>query len=89
MAARQRGAKGLLVVTGPRSPNAGALVPMTADTAVSDSGIAAASISGAVADALFDLVPGKTLKEAQLVLDSGNPHVSGFEIPAGRCSTPR
>ena len=83
MAARQRGAKGLLVVTGPRSPNAGALVPMTADTAVSDSGIAAASISGAVADALFDLVPGKTLKEAQLVLDSGNPHVSGFEIPAG------
>ena len=83
MAARQRGAKGLLVVTGPRSPNAGALVRMTADTAVSDSGIAAASISGAVADALFDLVPGKTLKEAQLVLDSGNPHVSGFEIPAG------
>ena len=29
MAARQRGASGLIVVTGPRSPNAGALVPMT------------------------------------------------------------
>ncbi len=81
-AARQRGAKGLLVVTGPRSPNAGALVRMTADTAVADSGIAAASISGAVADALFELVPDKTLEEAQLELDSGNPHVSGFEIPA-------
>ena len=81
-AARQRGAKGLLVVTGPRSPNAGALVRMTADTAVADSGIAAASISGAVGDALFELVADRTLEAAQLELDSGNPHVSGFEIPA-------
>src|SRR5439155_556245 len=37
MAARQRGAKALLVVTGPRSPNAGELVPMTFDTALSGS----------------------------------------------------
>ena len=81
LAARQRGAKGLLVVTGPRSPNAGALVAMTADTAVADSAIAAASISGPVVDALFELVPDRTLEEAQLELDSGNPHVSGFEIP--------
>ena len=81
-AARQRGAKGLLVVTGPRSPNAGALVRMTADTAVADSGIAAASISGAVADTLFELVAGTTLEAAQRALDSGNPHVAGFEIPA-------
>ena len=80
-AARQRGARGLLVVTGPRSPNAGAMVPMTADTAVADSGIVAASISAAVADALFELVPNKTLEEAQLELDAGNPHVAGFEIP--------
>ena len=79
-AARQRGAKGLLVVTGPRSPNAGALVPMTADTTTSDSEIAA-SISLVVADALFELVPDKTLEEAQLELDTGNPHISGFEIP--------
>jgi len=80
-AARQRGAKGILIVTGPRSPNAGALVRMTADTAVADSGIAAASISGAVADALFEMVPDTTLEQAQLDLDSGNPHVAGFEIP--------
>ncbi|MDA1183113.1 MAG: M28 family peptidase [Acidobacteria bacterium] len=53
MAARQRGARALLVVTGPRSPNAGELVPMTFDTAIAGSGIPAASISGAVADALF------------------------------------
>ena len=82
MAARQRGATGLLIVTGPRSPNAGALVRMTADTAVADSGIAAASIGGAVADALFERVADKTLEEAQLELDDGNPHVAGFEIPA-------
>lgn len=80
-AARQRGASGLLVVTGPRSPNAGALVRMTGDTAVADSGIAAASVSLSVADALFDLVPDMTLEGAQRALDSGNPHVSGFEIP--------
>ena len=53
MAARQRGAKGMLVVTGPSSPNAGETIPMTFDTALSGSGIAAASISGAVADAIF------------------------------------
>ena len=80
-AARQRGAIGLLVVTGPRSPNAGALVRMTGDTAVADSGIAAASVSLSVVDALFDLVPDTTLEEAQRALDSGNPHVTGFEIP--------
>ena len=34
MAARQHGAKALLVVTGPRSPNAGQTVPMTFDTAL-------------------------------------------------------
>ena len=80
-AARQRGAKGLLVVTGPRSPNAGALVRMTADTAVADSGIAAASVTGSVADVLFGLVTDQTLAQAQQELDSGNPHVAGFEIP--------
>jgi hypothetical protein len=80
-AARQRGAKGLVVVTGPHSPNAGALVRMTVDTAAADSGIVAASISGIVADALFALVPDQTLAQAQLALDSGNPHVRGFEIP--------
>ncbi|MBI3050687.1 MAG: M20/M25/M40 family metallo-hydrolase [Acidobacteria bacterium] len=79
MAARQRGARALLVVTGPRSPNAGQVVPMTFDTALAGSGIPAASISGAVADALF--AAGKPLRETQQELDSGNPHVAGFELP--------
>ena len=90
MAARQRGALALVVVTGPRSPNAGELVPMTFDTAIAGSGIPAASISGAVADALFTSAPAGTpgdptsqrsLRDVQQELDSGNPHVAGFALP--------
>ena len=44
-AARQRGARGMIVVTGPRSPNAGMLVPMSFDTAIAGSGIVALTIS--------------------------------------------
>ena len=79
MAARQRGARALLVVTGPRSPNPGELVPMTFDTAIAGSGIPAASITGAVADALFG--SGKPLREVQQEFDSGNPHTAGFALP--------
>ena len=79
-AARQRGAKALLVVTGPRSPNAGTLVPMTFDTAIAGSGIPAASITGAVANTLFASSP-TPLRDVQQELDSGNPHVAGFELP--------
>jgi hypothetical protein len=79
MAARQRGARALLVVTGPRSPNAGEVVPMSFDTAIAGSGIPAASISARVADLLFaNAMP---LRDAQQALDGGNPHVAGFELP--------
>ena len=81
MNARERGAKGLLLVTGPRSPNAGELAALTFDTAASGSGIVAASISGDVADRLFEHVADKTLEQAQQELDSANPHVTGFDIP--------
>lgn len=80
-AARQRGAKGLIVVTGPRSPNAGATVPPSFDTAIAGSGIVAASISGQAASAIFAAAPGKTLEDVQKELDTGNPHVAGFAIP--------
>ena len=79
MAARQRGARALLVVTGPRSPNPGELVPMTFDTAIAGSGIPAASVTAAVADALF--ASGKPLRDAQQELDTGNPHAAGFDLP--------
>jgi hypothetical protein len=83
MAARQRGAKALLVVTGPHSPNAGETIPMSFDTALAGSGIVAASISRTVADAMFATLgdPAKTLLAAQTSLDDANPHVAGFDMP--------
>jgi len=81
MQARERGAKALIVVTGPRSPNAGETVKMTSDTAVAGSGIVGASIGAEIANALFEQVEDKTLEEAQRSFDDGNPHIVGFEIP--------
>jgi hypothetical protein len=79
-AARQRGARGLVVVTGPRSPNAGNVVPMTFDTAIAGSGLVAVSISGGTAAPIFQAA-NKQLEAVQQELDSGNPHVAGFAIP--------
>lgn len=79
MQARERGAAGILVFTGPRSPNAGEVVSMAFDTAVAGSGITAASISGEVAGALFG-VSGRDLEAVQAELDSGNPHATGFDL---------
>ena len=79
--ARERGAKALILVTGPNSPNAGETVGMAFDTAIAGSGLVAASISGAVAEKLFEHVEDQTLATAQTSLDGGNPHVTGFEIP--------
>src|SRR3954469_16749017 len=83
MAARQHGAKAILIVTGPKSPNAGETIPMTFDTALAGSGIAAASISSAVADSMFKSLddPAKTLAAAQQALDDANPHATGFDMP--------
>src|SRR5205814_3039780 len=75
MAARQRGAKAMLVVTGPRSPNAGELVPMTFDTALAGSGIVAVSVVGAVAKAIVESIPGKTFESGLKDFDSGILHV--------------
>jgi hypothetical protein len=85
MAARQRGAKALLVVAGPRSPNAGVTIPMTFDTALAGSGIIAASISGAVADELLK-GSGKALEAVQREFDAGNPHTAGFDLPGTTAS---
>ena len=79
LTARENGAKGLIVVAGPNSPNAGEVVPMTFDTAIAGSGLVAASISSDVAEALF-AGHGKTLGEAQSELDTGNPHITGFDL---------
>src|SRR6476469_4762592 len=81
MLARERGAKGVLVVTGPNSPNAGQLLALNNDNTNASSGIVVASISGALADSL--LAPsGKSLKDLQTGLDQENPHTEGgFVLP--------
>ena len=81
MMARERGAKAVLVVTGPNSPNAGELLPLTNDGSSAGSGIIAASIDNAVVEAL--LAPAKkNLKDLQTMLDTENPHAdSGFVVP--------
>ncbi len=81
MMARERGAKAVLVVTGPNSPQAGELLPLAGDGALAGSGVLAVSISGTVADALLE-PSGKSLKDLQTALDSENPHAeSGFVLP--------
>ena len=80
LAARERGAAGLIVAIGPRSPNAGELVPLTFDTAVADSGIVAATVDGRMAKAILEST-GRSLVEVQASLDTANPHVTGFDLP--------
>ena len=80
LAARERGAAGLIVVTGPRSPNAGRLVPLTFDTAVSDSGIVAGTVDGALGAAIIESA-GESIEAVQASLDTANPHVTGFDLP--------
>ncbi len=73
-AARDRGAKAVLVVTGPATKDAkDELVPLRADAALADAGIPAFSILRAVAEALFSRA-GTTLEAAQARIDgSGKP----------------
>ncbi|MFQ6114826.1 MAG: M28 family peptidase, partial [bacterium] len=81
MIAREHGAKALLIVSGPTSPKAGELVPLSFDNSLSGSGIVAASISGKVANVLFS-GSGKDLKTVQSELDVENPHAEGgFLLP--------
>lgn len=81
MLARERGAKGVLVVTGPNSPNAGQLLALNNDNTTASSGIIAASISASVADSLLKPA-GKNLKDVQTALDQENPHAEGgFVLP--------
>ena len=79
--AREHGAKALIVVTGPTSPNAGTLMALGFDQSLAGSGIPVVSVNGDVADALFKSY-GKSLKEVQEQLDIENPHAEGaFDLP--------
>jgi hypothetical protein len=79
--AREAGAKALLVVTGPNSPNAGELIPLKRDQSMASSGIVVASITADVASSILAGAE-KDLGEVQSGLDTENPHFEGsFEIP--------
>lgn len=75
MNARERGAKAILFVTGPNSPNPGELAGLTFDSSLAGSGILAMSVSSNAAQAL--LGPASDLKESQSALDNENPHAAG------------
>lgn len=85
--ARERGAKAILVATGPNSPNAGALAPMRFDNSLADSGIVALSVDLAVAEHLF-AASGKDLAATQTALDQEAPHFQGG-FPLGVAATAR
>ncbi len=86
MMARERGAKAVLVVTGPNSPRAGELLPLTGDGSLAGSGVLAASITTGVADALL-ATSGRKLTDLQTALDTENPHAEGgFLLPKVRVS---
>jgi Tol biopolymer transport system component len=76
MIARERGAKAILFVTGPNSPNAGELAGLSSDSSTGGSGIVAASISTNVASVLFRAAR-KDLRTFQSALDKEDPHAVG------------
>lgn len=71
LVARQKGAKGIIIVSGPNSKVVEQLVPMSFDASLSSSGIAAISITDALADTLLKPTS-KTIKELQTKLDGGD-----------------
>ncbi len=84
MTARQRGAIGLLVVSGPNSKVKRQLVPLSFDASLAGSGIAALSITDAVAQQLLDS-EGKNLQELQDKLDGGEM-MQGIPMPKTKVS---
>ena len=78
MTARQRGARGLIVVSGPNSKVREQLVPLTFDASLAGSGLAAVSVTDALAKSWLALA-GKDLQALHNELDQGQP-VAGFEI---------
>jgi len=79
MVARDRGAKGLIVVSGPRSGVRQQLVPLQNDGSLSGTSIAAISVSDALALEWFAKSEDK-LEDLQAELDKGEM-MMGFELP--------
>ncbi|NOT54998.1 MAG: M28 family peptidase, partial [Deltaproteobacteria bacterium] len=79
MVARDRGARGLIVVSGPRAKVKEQLVPLSFDSSLAVSSIGVMTVTDAVAEQFLQNT-GKTLNDLQAALDPGTP-VPGFAIP--------
>jgi hypothetical protein len=79
MEARDRGARGIIFVTGPRSPLKKQLISFGEDASQAGSSIAVISINDELAQSWL-ASSGKLLEEIQQSLDSGAPQM-GFELP--------
>jgi len=76
--ARERGARGLIVVTGPNAQARSELVPLRMDGILAGSSLPVISVTNAVADSWL-AARGKSLKQLQDELDDGAQKM-GFEI---------
>jgi len=79
MAARDRGARGVIVVSGPNAQVKEQLVPLSFDASLAVTSVGAITVSDALAERLLES-SGKTLKDLQTELDTGKP-VPGFALP--------
>ena len=79
LTAREKGAKGIIIVSGPTSKVVSQLVPLSFDASMAGSGLAAISITDSQADSFLKLA-GKELPGLQKELDSGK-QVQGFDLP--------
>ena len=79
MLAREKGAKGLIIVSGPNAKVQDQLVPLNFDASLAGSGVAAISITDGMAKDWLAMA-GKDLAKLQETLDKGDM-VQGFEIP--------
>jgi Zn-dependent M28 family amino/carboxypeptidase len=79
LTAREKGARGIIIVSGPTSKTNQQLVPMAFDASQAGSGVAAISITDEVAASLLKTA-GKDLKALQEKLDTGAQE-QGFDLP--------
>jgi Tol biopolymer transport system component len=84
MVARDRGAKGLIFVSGPNSPLRQRLIPLEMDGTLGSSSLAVVSVSDALASDWMELA-GENLKDLQTGLDTGEMAM-GFQLESVKLS---
>jgi hypothetical protein len=82
MVAREKGARGLILVSGPDAQVKEQLIPLKSEAAAGGGSLPAISVTDAVAAKLLASA-GKDLAEVQKALDSGEPQ-PGFDLPTAR-----